>query len=114
MFKKIVISLSVVLFITSMNVLNAQTIPMTFRNGSPNHIYMSIPGVWEAKLLPKSTMGFNLANKQKVYFYPNGKTGNKELLFTVNNSWTKDTVLQIDELIEKRKNLSYDNQSHKH
>ncbi len=114
MFKKIVISLSVVLFITSMNVLNAQTIPMTFRNASPNHIYMSIPGVWEASLVPRSNMGLNLSNKQKVYFYPNGRTGAKELLFTVNSSWTRDTVLQIDAIIEKLKNASSGNQSHNH
>jgi hypothetical protein len=62
MFKKIVVSLAVVLFITSMNVLNAQSIPMTFRNGSPNHIYMSIPGVWEAITLGLKTRCFKSTN----------------------------------------------------
>jgi hypothetical protein len=38
-----------------------------------------------------------------VYFFPNGKNGKKEILFTVNSSWKKDTILQIDEIIKLRK-----------
>jgi hypothetical protein len=40
---------------------------------------------------------------QKVYFFPNGKKKNRELLFIVASNWKKDTVLQIDRLIKQRK-----------
>jgi hypothetical protein len=60
----------------------AQTIPMTFRNGSLFSIYLSIPGVMNPNLSPKSNSGVSLDAGQVVYFFPKGKNGKKEILFT--------------------------------
>lgn len=81
----------------------AQNIPMTFHNGSFFPIYLSIPGVMNPNLLPKSNSGVSLDAGQVVYFFPNGKNGKKEILFTVTPTWKKDTILQIDEIIKTRK-----------
>ena len=80
-----------------------QNIPMTFHNGSFFPIYLSIPGVMNPNLFPKSNSGVSLDAGQVVYFFPNGKNGKKEILFTVNPSWKRDTILQIDEIIKVRK-----------
>jgi hypothetical protein len=40
---------------------------------------------------------------QKVFYFPNGKKGKKELLFEVDNTFRKDTILQIDEMIKQKK-----------
>jgi len=40
---------------------------------------------------------------QKVFYFPNGKKGKKELLFEVDNTFRKDTILQIDEMIKHKK-----------
>lgn len=81
----------------------AQNIPMTFHNGSFFPIYLSIPGVMNPNLLPKSNSGVSLDAGQVIYFFLNGKNGKKEILFTVNSSWKRDTILQIDEIIKVRK-----------
>ena len=81
----------------------AQNIPMTFHNGSFFSIYLSIPGVMNPNLSPKSKSGVSLDAGQVVYFFPNGKNGKKEILFTVNSSWKRDTILQIDNIIKVRK-----------
>jgi len=81
----------------------AQNIPMTFHNGSFFSIYLSIPGVMNPNLFPKSNSGVSLDAGQVVYFFPNGKNGKKEILFTVNFSWKRDTILQIDKIIKVRK-----------
>jgi hypothetical protein len=57
---------------------NAQSIPMTFHNGSLKSIPLNIPG----------------------------KKGKKELLFEVNGTFKKDTILQIHEIIRQKKQLS--------
>jgi hypothetical protein len=80
-----------------------QNIPMTFHNGSFFSIYLSIPGVMNPNLSPKSNSGVSLDAGQVVYFFPNGKKGKKELLFTVGATWKKDTILQIDKIIKVRK-----------
>ena len=85
------------------NRINAQYIPMTFQNGSMKSIALEIPGVMNPNLSPMSTSGVSLKVGQKVYFSPEGKKGKKELLFTVNSTFQKDTILQIDELIKIRK-----------
>ena len=86
----------------------AQKIPMTFHNGSFFSIYLSIPGVMNPNLSPKSNSGVSLDAGQVVYFFPNGKNGKKEILFTVNSSWKRDTILQIDKIVKTRKkNLGY-------
>jgi hypothetical protein len=51
-------------------------------------------------LFPKSNSGLSLDAGQVVFFFPNGK---KEILFTVNSSWKKDTIFEIDEIIKLRK-----------
>ncbi len=80
-----------------------QNIPMTFHNGSFFSIYLNIPGVMNPNLLPKSNSGVSLDVGQVVYFFPNGKNGKKEILFTVSPTWKSDTILQIDDMIKARK-----------
>lgn len=101
--KSIIISLLSVSVFLSIKPCIAQNIPMTFHNGSICSIYLSIPGVMNPNLFPKSNSGVSLDAGQVVYFYPNGKRGKKEVLFTVNATWKKDTILQIDEIIKVRK-----------
>jgi hypothetical protein len=43
---------------------------------------------------------------QKVFYFPNGKKGKKELLFEVDGTFKKDTILQIHEIIRQKKQLS--------
>jgi len=81
----------------------AQNIPVTFHNGSWRSIPLIIPGVMNPNLSPKSNSRVSLDVGQKVYFLPNGKRNSKALLFIVDPPFKKDTVLQIDEIIEKRK-----------
>ena len=100
MFKKTITVLAI-LFFSKMSF--AQNIPMTFHNGSFFPIYLSIPGVMNPNLLPKSNSGVSLDAGQVVYFFPNGKNGKKEILFIVNSSWKRDTIIQIDEIIKVRK-----------
>lgn len=98
--KKLFFALLVSLFFAN---LNAQNIPMTFHNGSFKSIPLIIPGVMNPNLSPKSNSGVSLDVGQKVYFFPNGNKKNRALLFVVETTWKKDTILQIDEIIEKRK-----------
>jgi hypothetical protein len=81
----------------------SQNIPMTFHNGSFLSIYLSIPGVMNPNLSPKSNTGVSLEVGQVVYFFLKGKNSKKEILFTVSSSWKKDTILQIDKIIKLRK-----------
>ena len=81
---------------------NAQAIPMTFNNGSLKSIPLQIPGVMNPNLSPLSDSGVTLEVGQKVFYFPNGKKGKKELLFEVTSDWKKDTVLQIHEMIRKK------------
>jgi len=103
MFKKIIFTLLFITALITSNISFAQNIPMTFHNGSFFPIYLSIPGVMNPNLLPKSNSGVSLDAGQVVYFFPNGKNGKKEILFTVSPTWKKDTILQIDEIIKTRK-----------
>ena len=77
---------------------------MTFHNGSFKSIPLIIPGLMNPNLSPKSNSGISLDVGQKVYFFPNGKKKNRVLLFKVDATFNKDTILQMDEIIEKRKN----------
>lgn len=54
-------------------------------------------------LSPISDSGVTLEVGQKVFYYPNGKKGKKELLFEVDDTFQKDTILQIDEIIKQKK-----------
>jgi len=54
-------------------------------------------------LSPKSNSGVSLDAGQVVYFFPKGKNGKKEILFTVAPTWKKDTILQIDKIVKTRK-----------
>jgi len=84
----------------------SQTIPMTFHNGSLKSIPLNIPGVMNPNLSPISDSGVTLEVGQKVFYFPNGKKGKKELLFEVDDTFRKDTILQIDEIIKQKKQLS--------
>jgi hypothetical protein len=81
----------------------SQAISMTFHNGSLKSIPLNIPGVMNPNLSPLSDSGVTLEVGQKVFYYPNGKKGKKELLFEVDNTFRKDTILQIDEMIKQKK-----------
>lgn len=85
---------------------NAQAIPMTFHNGSLKSIPLQIPGVMNPNLSPLSDSGVTLVVGQKVFYFPNGKKGKKELLFEVDVTFKKDTILQIHEMIRQKKQLS--------
>ncbi len=80
-----------------------QNIPMTFHNGSFSSIYLNIPGIMNPNLSPKSNSGVSLDVGQVVYFFPKGKNNKKEILFIVSPTWKEDTIIQIDEIIKKRK-----------
>jgi hypothetical protein len=84
----------------------SQTIPMTFHNGSLKSIPLNIPGVMNPNLSPLSNSGIELEPGQKIFYFPNGKKGKKELLFEVDNTFRKDTILQIDEIIKQKKKVS--------
>ena len=103
MLKKIIIKSTFFILLFCGNMSFAQNIPMTFHNGSFFSIYLSIPGVMNPNLFPKSNSVVSLDAGQVVYFFPNGKNGKKEVLFTVGATWGKDTILQIDEIIKVRK-----------
>jgi hypothetical protein len=81
---------------------NAQAIPMTFHNGSLKSIPLQIPSVMNPNLSPLSDSGVDLEVGQKVFYFPNGKKGKKDLLFEVTSGWKKDTILQIHEMIRKK------------
>lgn len=85
---------------------NAQAIPMTFHNGSLKSIPLHIPGVMNPNLSPLSDSGVDLEVGQKVFYFPNGKKGKKDLLFEVDGTFKKDTILQIHEMIRQQKQLS--------
>lgn len=85
------------------NEITAQYVPMTFHNVSMKSIFLEIPGVMNPNLNPMSDSGVSLKIGQKVFFYPNSKKGKKEILFVVDSSMKKDTVLRIDEIIKARK-----------
>lgn len=84
----------------------SQVISMTFHNGSLKSIPLNIPGVMNPNLSPISDSGVTLEVGQKVFYFPNGKKGKKELLFEVDNTFRKDTILQIYEMIKQKKQLS--------
>ena len=77
-------------------------IPMTFHNGSLVSIPLVIPGVMNPNLNPMSDSGVELAVGQKVYYFPNGKQKRKEILFVVQPTWRRDTILQIDKIIASK------------
>jgi hypothetical protein len=81
----------------------SQAISMTFHNGSLKSIPLNIPGVMNPNLSPLSNSGIELEPGQKIFYFPNGKKGKKELLFEVDNTFGKDTILQIDEIIKQKK-----------
>jgi hypothetical protein len=78
---------------------------MTFHNGSLKSIPLNIPGVMNPNLSPISDSGVTLEVGQKVFYFPNGKKGKKELLFELDNTFRKDTILQIDEIIKQKKKV---------
>ena len=81
----------------------SQSIHFTFHNGSLKSIPLVIPSVMNPNLNPLSNSGISLNVGQNVYFYPNGTSKKRELLFTVDESFQQDQILKIDAMIEKRK-----------
>lgn len=81
----------------------SQSIHFTFHNGSLKSIPLVIPSVMNPNLNPLSNSGISLNVGQNVYFYPNGTSKKRELLFTVDESFQQDQILEIDAMIEKRK-----------
>lgn len=81
----------------------AQNINFTFHNGSLKSIPLFIPSVMNPNLNPLSTSGISLAIGQSVYFYPDENSKKRALLFTVDQTFVQNQVLEIDQLIEKRK-----------
>lgn len=81
----------------------AQSIQFTFHNGSLKSIPLVIPTVMNPNLSPLSNSGISLNIGQNVYFYPKGTSKKRELLFTVDDTFQQNQVLEIDQLIEKRK-----------
>lgn len=81
----------------------AQNINLTFHNGSLQSISLEIPSVMNPNLNPLSNSGITLKLGQNVYFYPNGRSKKRALLFTVDETFVQNQVLEIDELIDKRK-----------
>ena len=92
-----------ILLIQSTSSLFAQSIHFTFHNGSLKSIPLVIPSVMNPNLNPLSNSGVSLNVGQKVYFYPSGTSKKRALLFTVDDSFQQDQVLEIDAMIEKRK-----------
>ena len=81
----------------------AQSINFTFHNGSLKSIPLVIPSVMNPNLNPLSNSGISLNVGQNVYFYPSVTSKKRALLFTVDDSFQQDQVLEIDAMIEKRK-----------
>jgi hypothetical protein len=81
----------------------AQDINLTFHNGSLQSISLEIPSVMNPNLNPLSNSGITLKIGQNVYFYPNGRSKKRALLFTVDETFVQNQVLEIVELIDKRK-----------
>ena len=88
--------------LSGISCLQAQNISMTFRNGSLQSIPLVIPGVMNPNLSPESKSGVSLDVGQKVYFFPKGKGGKRELLFEVKADWKADTIIFIDKSIALR------------
>jgi hypothetical protein len=100
--KKLFSVLFVVLVINCHDTI-AQDINFTFHNGSLKSIPLDIPTVMNPNLNPLSNSGITLKIGQNVYFYPNGRSKKRALLFTVDETFVQNQVLEIDELIDKRK-----------
>jgi hypothetical protein len=77
----------------------SQAIPMTFHNGSLKSIPLIIPGVMNPNLSPLSDSGVDLEVGQKVFYFPNGKKGKKELLFEVDNTFRAVTFVLLYEFL---------------
>lgn len=92
-----------ILLIQSTSSTYAQSIQFTFHNGSLKSIPLVIPSVMNPNLSPMSNSGIELKIGQNVYFFPNGSSKKRALLFTVDESFQQNQVLEIDELIEIRK-----------
>lgn len=103
MCSKFLLSACIFIALSSLIELQAQSIPMTFRNGTLKSIPLVIPGVMNPNLSPQSKSGLTLDVGQKVYFFPERKGGRRELLFEVKADWKADTIIFIDKSIEVRK-----------
>jgi hypothetical protein len=92
-----------IILIQSGSSVYAQSNQFTFHNGSLKSIPLVIPSVMNPNLSPMPNSGVSLKIGQEVFFYPNGTFKKRELLFIVDDTYQQNQVLEIDELIEKRK-----------
>jgi hypothetical protein len=92
-----------IILIQSTSSVYAQSIGFTFHNGSLKSIPLVIPSVMNPNLSPLSNSGIELKMGQNVYFYPNGSSKKRALLFTVDDTYEQNQILEIDQLIEIRK-----------
>lgn len=83
--------------------LSQQTVHLTFHNGSLKSIPLVIPGVMNPNLNPLSNSGVELAYGQEVFYFINGDKHKKALLFVVGDQLKEGEVLEIDQLIDKKK-----------
>lgn len=82
-----------------------QTISMTLHNGSLKSISLVIPSYMNPNLNPLSNSGVALNVGQKVYYFPEGRKGKKELLFEVQKNWKNDTVIEVHTAIDDKMKL---------
>jgi hypothetical protein len=79
-----------------------KAVNLTFHNGSLQSIPLVIPTVMNPNLNPLSNSGITLDMGQKIYYFPDGKKGKKEVLFVVDDTFKDDEVLEIDQLIKAK------------
>lgn len=78
----------------------ATTINFTFENNSLKSIPLIIPNVMNPNLSPYSSSGVTLKIGQEVYFKNRGR---KYILLVVDSTNYKGQIIEINELIKKRK-----------
>ena len=86
----------------SFNFTAQKSINFTFHNGSLKSIPLVIPTVMNPNLNPLSNSGITLDMGQKIYYFPDGKKGKKEVLFVVDGTFKDGEVLEIDQLIKAK------------
>ncbi len=79
---------------------STKRISFTLRNNSNKPIPLLIPNVMNPNLSPNSSSGVDLEMGQKLLFRNRGK---KYVLFTVDESIKDGSIIDVSELLEKRK-----------
>ncbi|MFA7274054.1 MAG: hypothetical protein WC044_09300 [Crocinitomicaceae bacterium] len=82
------------------SILQTKSIRFTLANSSAKSIPLIIPGVMNPNLSPFSRSGVELSVGQMIFFKTKGK---KQLLLKVDESIENGAVLDVAELLKKRK-----------